>query len=47
MVNMAKAKLDTDATEIAGQLSLAAESIQSFIAKKSGKSDNDDKQQVA
>jgi len=34
MVTMAKAKLDTEAAEIAGQLSLAANSIQTFVAKK-------------
>lgn len=34
MVTMAKAKLDTEATEIAGQLSLAANSIQKFVVTK-------------
>jgi len=34
MVTMAKAKLDTEANEIAGQLAMAASSIQSFVAKK-------------
>lgn len=34
MVTMAKAKLDTEANEIAGQLSLAASSIQQFVEKK-------------
>ena len=34
MVVMAKAKLDTDATEIAGHLSLAANSIQQFLQGK-------------
>ena len=37
MVTMAKAKLDTEATEIAGQLSLAANSIQQFVAGKTVK----------
>lgn len=35
MVTMAQAKLDTEANEIAGQLSMAADSIQQFIQKKS------------
>jgi hypothetical protein len=35
MVTMAKAKLDTEATEIAAHLSVAAESIQQFLHKKS------------
>ncbi len=34
MITMAKAKLDTEATEIAGQLSLAASSIQQFVEGK-------------
>lgn len=34
MVTMAKAKLDTEATEIAGHLSIAADSIQQFINQK-------------
>ena len=34
MVTMAKAKLDVEATEIAGQLSLAADSIHQFVAGK-------------
>ncbi len=34
MVTMAKAKFDTDATEIAGQLALASEAIHSFIQNK-------------
>ncbi len=37
MITMAKAKLDTEATEIAGQLSLAASSIQHFVDGKSAK----------
>lgn len=37
MITMAKAKLDTEATEIAGQLSLAANSIQHFVAGKTTK----------
>lgn len=35
MVTMAEAKLDTEATEIAGHLSIAADSIQRFINQKS------------
>ena len=35
MISMAKAKLDTEASEIAGQLSLAAHSIQQFVGQKS------------
>ncbi|MCK4563422.1 MAG: MotA/TolQ/ExbB proton channel family protein [Verrucomicrobia bacterium] len=34
MITMAQAKLDTEATEIAGQLSLAAHSIQHFVGQK-------------
>ena len=34
MITMAKAKLDVEATEIAGQLSLAAGSIQQFVEQK-------------
>ncbi len=34
MVTMAKAKFDTDATEIAGQLALASEAIHTFIQNK-------------
>lgn len=37
MVTMAKAKLDVEATEIAGQLSLAAGSIQQFVNQKTTK----------
>ena len=40
MVTMAKAKLDTDATEIAGHMSLAADSIQQFLTNKSGTADD-------
>ncbi|MDF7826317.1 MotA/TolQ/ExbB proton channel family protein [Pontiellaceae bacterium B12227] len=48
MVVMAKAKLDTDATEIAGHLSLAADSIQQFLhGKKSAGSNEDSNQKVA
>jgi biopolymer transport protein ExbB/TolQ len=36
MTTMASAKLDTEASEIAGQLTLAADSIQSFLKLKSG-----------
>ena len=34
MVTMARAKLDTEASEIAGQLEMAASSIQSLVARK-------------
>ncbi|VGO22787.1 MotA/TolQ/ExbB proton channel family protein [Pontiella sulfatireligans] len=44
MTTMAKAKLDTEATEIAGHLSLAADSIQQFLQQKSK---NDVNQKVA
>jgi len=44
MVSMAAARLDTEATEIAGQLSLAASSIQQFVTQKSG---NKEDQKVA
>lgn len=39
MVTMAKAKLDTEATEIAGHLSIAADSIQQFLQQKGVQSD--------
>jgi hypothetical protein len=47
MVTMAKAKLDTEAQEIAGQLSLAASSIQQFMQKTSDASNDDSNQKVA
>jgi hypothetical protein len=48
MVTMAKAKLDTDANEIAGQLALAADSIQGFLKGKiTTSSDEDSNQKVA
>jgi hypothetical protein len=39
MVTMAQAKLDTEAAEIAGQLSLAADSIQKFLQQKAGETE--------
>jgi hypothetical protein len=36
MVTMAKARLDTEATEIAGHLSIAADSIQQYLQQKTG-----------
>lgn len=51
MVTMAQAKLDTEANEIAGQLSLAADSIQQFIQKKAdavnASDDNEESAKVA
>lgn len=48
MVTMAKAKLDTDAHDIAGQLSLAADSIQQLLkGKTSSASAEDSNQKVA
>ncbi|MDF7807518.1 MotA/TolQ/ExbB proton channel family protein [Pontiellaceae bacterium B12219] len=47
MVTMAKAKMDIEAQEIAGQLSLAASSIQQFLQKKSSVEDEDSNQKVA
>ena len=48
MVTMAKAKLDTEAVEIAGHLSLAADSIQQFLqGKNSTESKEDSNQKVA
>ena len=44
MVSMAKAKLDTDANEIAGHLSIAAESIQKYLV---GRKDSEASQKVA
>jgi biopolymer transport protein ExbB/TolQ len=44
MVSMAKAKLDTDAHEIAGHLSIAADSIQHYLAQKTA---GDSNQKVA
>lgn len=48
MVTMAKAKLDTEATEIAGHLSVAADSIQQFLKKKAAKTaENNESEEVA
>ncbi len=47
MVTMAQAKLDTDATEIAGHLSVAATSIQAFLAHKAASSGKEESQRVA
>jgi hypothetical protein len=48
MVSMAKAKLDLEAQDIAGQLSLAANSIQQLVQRKpAAASDEDSNQKVA
>ncbi len=39
MVTMAKARLDTEATEIAGHLSIAADSIQQYLQQKAVSTD--------
>ncbi|MEE9369464.1 MAG: MotA/TolQ/ExbB proton channel family protein [Pontiella sp.] len=43
MVTMAKARLDTEATEIAGHLSIAADSIQQYLQQKSVNKDESQK----
>jgi len=40
MVGMAKARLDTEATEIAGHLSIAADSIQQYLSQKAVTTDS-------
>ena len=48
MVTMAKAKLDSEAVEIAGHLSVAADSIQKFMQSKTPKSsDQNESEEVA
>ncbi len=47
MSTMAEARLDTDASAIAGHLSLAADSIQQFLQRKSVRSEGESNQKVA